>query len=532
MRSYPLYIGGRDVEGDGWTYVVHASASLRDPDRTFDLKRALELGSRAMPSEDVVARCAWGGGRENALALEAAHAAAADYGDTPFETRKAILLDFHQAVADRAEELVDILVAEGHPRRLARWELSGVLRACDPPTVEWYANQLESRYEHDGRRLTLIRRPDGVVCINPPQNAGTSSSGFVAMTLLAGNTVVIKAPRSCPFGVMFLCREVIAPILEAHGAPPGTLNVISGDARRTLRQWMTSPLVDDILFIGDSEVGLRFGAECVAKGKKPILELAGNDGFLVWRDADLQAAATALTECFLGSSQICMVPKYAIVHPAIAETFLDAFLECVEEIRPGYPDEDDVILSPVLKVDRFFDFLAEAREAGCKVLAGGRRVNVNNEPSVTGAFVEPTVIRVDGLHDARRLSCVREETFFPMIPVIVPRRAEEPALLDAAIRFMNANEYGLRNSVWARDERILGELTRRVVNGGLLKVNDSHVGFVSYLATHGGTGRTGGPFGELNYFPLRTTHLQGICWGTGQPDLTPRLAAEAVGAGA
>lgn len=531
MRSYPLYIGGRDVEGTGWTYVIHANAFLRDPDRAFNLKRALELGAEHEPSEEVVGRCAWGGDRENVLALEAARAAAADYGQTPLEARRAMLLDFHDAVAERVDELLEILVAEGHPRRLAEWELSGVLRICDPPTVDLYMRQLESRYECDGRRFAAVRRPDGVVCINPPQNAGTSSSGFAALALLAGNTVVMKAPRSCPFGVMFLCRDVIAPVLEAHGAPPGALNVVSGDTPRILRRWITSPHVDDVFFIGDSDVGLRIGAECVAKGKKPILELAGNDGLVVWDDADLDAAATALTECFLGSGQICMVPKYAIVHPAIADEFLDAFLERVEEIRPGYPDEDGGVLSPVLKVDRFYEFLAEAREAGCDILAGGRRVDVEGEPSVTGAFVEPTVVRVDGLGDARRLSCVREETFFPMIPIVVPTPEEEPGLLAAVIDFLNANEYGLRNSLWAGDEQVIDEFARRVVNGGLLKINDSHVAFVSYLATHGGTGRTGGPFGGMNYVPLRTSHLQGICWGTGRPDMiVPFADAVAVGA--
>lgn len=528
MKSYPLHIGGHDVDGTGWTYVLHASAFLRDPEQAFDLKRALELGSEDEIPEDVVARCALGGDRENALALEAAGAAAADYAATPFETRKAILLDFHDAVAARAEELVEVMVAEGHPRRLAHWEVSGVLRNCNPAIVSWYERQFETRFESDGRQLALVRRPDGVVCINPPQNAGTSSSAFAILALFAGNAVVVKAPRSCPFGTMFLCREVIAPILQSHGAPPGALNVVSGDARRILRRWMASPHVDDVFFVGDSEVGLRIGAECVAKGKKPILELAGNDGFLVWRDADVDAAATALTECFLGSGQICMVPKHAIVHPAIADAFIDAFLERVEEIRPGYPDEHDVILSPVLKVDRFFDFLAEARGAGCEVLAGGRRVDVDGEPSVTGAFVEPTVVRVDGLRDARRLSCVREETFFPLIPIVVPRPEEEPGLLDAAIRFMNANEYGLRNSVWARDEAVVDQFARRIVNGGLLKVNDSHVGFASYLSTHGGTGRTGGPFGELNYFALRTSHLQGICWGSGEPSFDEPLVMDAV----
>jgi len=119
------------------------------------------------------------------------------------------------------------------------------------------------------------------------------------------------------------------------------------------------------------------------------------------------------------------------------------------------------------------------------------------------------VVRVDGLTEARTLACVREETFFPLLPVIVPAADERPALLDRVIDFLNANEYGLRNSVWASDEAIIDRFVEEVTNAGLLKVNESHIGFAAPLATHGGTGRTGGPHGELHYPILRTSHMQG-----------------------
>ena len=167
------------------------------------------------------------------------------------------------------------------------------------------------------------------------------------------------------------------------------------------------------------------------------------------------------------------------------------------------------MLSPVLKQDQFFDFLSEAREAGCAILAGGERVGVDGARDPAGFFLQPTVIRVDGLAGARRLSCVREETFFPMLPIVVPGDATSD-LLEQALRFMNANAYGLRNSLWSSDEDVIETFVRGLSNGGLLKINDSHVGFVPILATHGGTGRTGGPTGELNYAILRTTHQQGI----------------------
>lgn len=525
MRDYGLYIGGEDRETGNWIYSIRASALIRDPIGSLNLKRSLELGEGEV-TEDVFGRCAFGSDADNEDALRAAKRASREFARWPLEARHRIVLDIHHELERRAAEFVELLVAEGHPRRLAQWEVSGMLRGADPPTLEWYVKQLRQDFDVDGKRLNLVRKPDGVVCVNPPQNAAGSNSALGGLALLAGNAVVVKAPRSTPLSVMCFYRDIIAPILERHGAPPGTLNIITGDTRRIIKQWLKSELVDDILFFGDSVTGLQIGQECIQQGKKPILELAGNDGFVVWKDADVDAAAKALTECFFGSSQICMVPKYCVAHPEIAEELIDRMKTQAAGVRPGFPEDEDTLLSPVLKTDKFYDFLAEAKEAGCAILTGGRRVGVDGEPSEMGLFFEPTLIRVDGLRDSRRLSCVREETFFPMLPIVVPETADDETLLEETLDFLNANEYGLRNSVWTRDDRVAERFAAGVINGGLLKINDSHIGFVSYLSTHGGTGKTGGPVGELNYVALRTTHLQGIVWGDGRPEpLDPRLTS-------
>ena len=525
MRSYPCYIDGRDVDDPPrWTYVVRASAFLRDSKIAFNLKRALELGQPVERTEDVVGRCAVSTPEDNDRALHAARRASRTFRLLPQAVRSQMIIEFNETLADRQEELIDILMAEGHPRRLAQWEVSGILRGCDEPTVRWYETQLHQSFESDGRQLDLLRKPDGVVCVNPPQNAAGSNAALGVLALLAGNAIVVKAPRSCPLSVMFVFREVMAPILERHGAPAGTLNLISGNTGPILRSWTGSPLVNDILFFGDSPAGLKLGEECLKNGKKAILELAGNDGFVVWRDADLDAAARALEECFYGSSQICMVPKFALVHPDVAEDFTERFLARVEKLRPGYPEDPEVLLSPVLKVDRFFDYLAEAKGNGADLLCGGERVDVDGVVSTTGAFFQPTVLRIDGLERAAALACVREETFFPMLPIVVPETSSDEELLEVLIDFLNTNDYGLRNSVWTADDGIAHRFVDGVMNGGLLKINDSHIGFISYLSTHGGTGKTGGPYGELNYVGLRTTHLQGISWGDGDPrPLDPRV---------
>ncbi|KAA0017030.1 aldehyde dehydrogenase family protein [Antrihabitans cavernicola] len=525
MHEYPLFINGRDVDGDGWTYVVRASELIRDTVGAFNLKRGLELDlhSDAVPGsvaagiypDSVAARCAWGGRELCRTALDAAHGASVEYSRIPLDDRIGMLGLVHKALVANVETLVDMLVIEGHPRRLAEWELSGVIRGCDEGTLSWYRNQFDSMHAAPDDAVQLVRKPDGVVCVNPPQNAAGSNGALGAMALMAGNAVVVKAPRSTPLTVMYFYRDIVQPALESIGAPPGTLNIVSGDSQQIMRDWIASPYVDDVLFFGGSDVGLKVGYDCVAAGKKPILELSGNDGFVVWEDADLPAAAQALSECFYGSAQICMVPKYAIVHPRVADAFIQELLAITETVVPGYPEDPHALLSPVLKADQFYDYLAEAHEHGADVLCGGHRIGVDGTRQDTGLFFEPTVLRIKGLDRGRAMSCVTEETFFPMLPIVIADDVAESELLGATIGFLNQNVYGLRNSVWTSSRDIADRFAKDVNNGGQLKINDSHIGFRSRLATHGGTGRTGGPFGELNYVALRTSHLQGIVWGTG-----------------
>ncbi|MFD0661180.1 aldehyde dehydrogenase family protein [Thermocatellispora tengchongensis] len=122
------------------------------------------------------------------------------------------------------------------------------------------------------------------------------------------------------------------------------------------------------------------------------------------------------------------------------------------------------------------------------------------------------MVRVDGLASAREVEAVRSETFFPLLPVVVPEPGRpDGQLLDDVLAFVDGNAYGLRNSLWTADEGVAERFAREVRNGGVLKVNDaSHCGFAPYMPSHGGTGLTGGVFGEASYMMIRTTHLQGI----------------------
>ncbi|WP_413251682.1 aldehyde dehydrogenase family protein [Streptomyces spectabilis] len=518
LRTYRSHVGGEEVPSEEWVYVLDADSLLDDVFANLTLKRKLE--QRRMAPDDlppaVVGRVAKADRATVEQAVVAAAAAAPAWGAVPLRTRiDTVGRLLHARLAEHAEDIAAILVEEGHPLALARWQVSGMLECFGQESIGFYRGQMLQEF-HRGERLLQVRRqPDGVVCLNPPQNAPLSSALLGVTALMGGNALVVRAPRSAPLGVMYVMQELVAPVLAEAGAPPGTLNVVCGDPAPMLNCWLAHPAVNDIIYFGSSDNGLKFEARCIEAGKKPILELAGNDVVAVWKDADVELAAEALTESFYGSGQLCMIPNQVLVHPDVAEALVHCLLRQIGHIRPGHPWEPEVLLTPVLRNEKFFSCLKDAREKGAEVVCGGSAMQLDGARDPHGIFLEPTVIVVRGLDGARDLDAVRHETFFPLLPLIVADPAPDTELLDAFVDFVNSSHYGLRNSLWARDSEVVDGFVTRVRTGGLLKVNDSHIGFLPYLPTHGGTGLTGGVFGEANYPILRTTHLQGVSVSSG-----------------
>ncbi|MGW4059305.1 aldehyde dehydrogenase family protein [Amycolatopsis sp. NPDC004747] len=514
LPSLGSFVRGKDVESGQWVYALSARAVLDDSFASLTLKRNLEAG-RASPADVapgvVVGRVAVAERETVHDALAAAAEATKIWRSAPLSVRVDDWTGLlRAAIRDNEHELLDMLTLEGHPLALARWELSGMLELTRPEAAEFLKSQLWQEFPMGERRNIVRRQADGVVCVNPPANAPLVSALLGMTSIAGGNAVVVRAPRTAPFGVTYVLRKVIAPILDELGAPPGLLNVVCGHPGPVLDTWIESPLVNDIMYFGDVPPGLKVERRCVEAGKKPILELAGNDIVLVWRDADLDGAADALIEGFYGSGQLCMVPNQAVVHPAVAGALIAKVVEKAAALRPGYPDEEGVLLSPVLRHDRFNRYLADAVRKGATLVAGGHGMQIDGTRDDNGFFLEPTVLRVDGLEQARELEAVRNETFFPLMPIIVPRVADDETLFDDFVEFVNTSPYGLRNSLWAHDESVVDRFVSQTVKGGLLKVNDSHIAFTAPLPSHGGTGLTGGAFGEANYPVLRTTHVQGV----------------------
>ncbi|WP_024806416.1 aldehyde dehydrogenase [Nocardia sp. BMG51109] len=522
MLSYPALIGGVDADHTQWIHTIRASALLRDEMSALRLKRRLDRGSIETTDDPrIVGRVGVCDRDQIAEAGAAAARAQPGWSAMGMETRLEFARQVGKVIHANADRFVEILTAEGHPKRLAEWEVSGAVSMTSDESLDLYRRQMRQTSRIGDREIQLVRKPDGVVCVHPPYNAPTANSIVSLGALIVGNTIVVKAPRSSAFGTAWFWRELVAPTLDGMGAPAGTINVICAAPNEALDIWLDSDHVDDLMFFGDSERGIEIGRRWSARGKKAVLELGGNDGVLVWRDADADLAARALAECFYGSAQVCIVPKYAIVHPEIAPAVLARLVELARDIRPGYPEDDDALLSPVLKAEDFTTVLADALAHGAELVCGGNRLEVTGEVSEFGYFVEPTVVTVHGFEVAERLDAVRQETFFPLLPIIVPSPDSDARLLSDCIDFINANPYGLRNSLWAGDTEVIAAFCERVHNGGLLKVNDSHIGFVVGLPSQGGAGLSGGPYGEGNFPILRTSRLQGISVAS---DVVPREA--------
>jgi acyl-CoA reductase-like NAD-dependent aldehyde dehydrogenase len=516
VPTYASFVGGRDIDSESHVYTVTTASILADVFESLTLKRRLERGMAVGAAADfVVGRCAVADDQTLAAAVDAAASAAPKWAAVSLATRLRVGAGIGRRLRRHHAEFVGLLIAEGNPCALAQWQVAGLLEIFSEETLGWCAAQMEQTFTHGPRRMLIRRVPDGVVGVNPPQNIPAASALFGITPLLAGNAVIVRAPRSAPLGVMYALRELVEPALREVGAPEGTLNVLCARPGPTLAGWLDSPLVNDIFYTGGVDRGLQLERECIVRGKKPILELAGNDCVLIWHDADLDLATEALCEAFFGSGQICMVPNQVLVHPAVADELLVRLCAAAALIRPGVPEDPGALLSPVLRSERFFSYVRDALAKGATLVHGARRLETDGSVSDTGLFLEPTVLRIDGIEAAKDVEAVQEETFFPLLPVVILEPAPDDELLDSVLSYVNANPYGLRNSLWARDEAVIERFLQRVSNAGLLKVNDSHIGFLPYLPTHGGTGRTGGAFGEANYPMLRTTHLQGVSVATG-----------------
>lgn len=425
-------------------------------------------------------------------ALAAADAAAPAWRAVSPRTRSDVLRAVFDAMTARAEDLAALVTAEGgKPLVESRAE---VLYAAE--YVRWYSEQavrldgLARRAPAGTHHQLVLRRPVGPALLITPWNFPIAMiTRKVAPALAAGCPVVIKPAQLTPLTTAYFA-ELLRAELDARDLPPGVVNVVpTSSSGRLAAPLLADPRLRKLSFTGSTEVGRTLLKQAADGVLRTSMELGGNAPFLVFADADLDAAVEGAVQAKMrNAGQTCVAANRFLVQEPVAAEFTDRLTAAFERLVVGRGTEPDVTVGPLIEsaaVDRVDDVVAAAADAGARVRTGGER------GSGRGYFYRPTVLdRVP--EDAR---VVREETFGPVAPVVTFSTEDD------ALRLANATQFGLVAYAYTRD---VGRVMRLAdgVEAGMLGINRGMVSDAS--APFGGVkssglGREGGEAGIEEY---------------------------------
>ena len=380
------------------------------------------------------------GAAETQRAIAAAEAAWPAWRAKTAKERAALLRRWHELILAAADDLAQLITAEcGKPLAEAKGEV-----AYGASFVEWFAEEGKRAYGEcipttaGDKRLLTIRQPIGVCAAITPWNFPLAMiTRKVAPALAAGCTAIVKPAEQTPLSALAL-----AELASRAGIPPGVFNVITGSAQSAIAIGGTltaSPVVRKLSFTGSTEVGRLLMAQCAPTIKKLSLELGGNAPFIVFDDADVDAAVEgALIAKYRNTGQTCVCANRFLVQGGIYEAFAEKLTARVAQLKVGSGFEDGVMQGPLIEacaVEKVEAHVADALAHGARVLTGGKR------HARGGSFFEPTVLA--DVTTAMRVA--REETFGPIAPLF--RFTTEAEAIDMA----NATEYGLAAYFYSRD---------------------------------------------------------------------------------
>ncbi|MDD5020905.1 MAG: aldehyde dehydrogenase family protein [Endomicrobiaceae bacterium] len=519
MEEFTLFVNGKDVDTGKYEYFPYADQAILDFKKTYQTITKLKRGEIPEDVDKYIyAKYCVGDNELNKQAIESAYRASKIMKNMPISKRKKIVLDILKNLERNEEKFINILVIEGHPYNLAKWEFHSMLKGLSETSNNLCKNDLFRELGSEGNERTYsVRKPDGVIVVSPPKNASASNSLAAVYAFLSGNAVIVKAPLKAPIATIFAWKNIVVKVLKENNAPDGVLNIINGNAKNIMDEWISNSKVNDIFFFGESEHGLELAKRGYNNGKKMILELSGNDNLYVWHDCNFDDAVKASLDAFLGSTQICMVPKNIIVHEDIYDLFIEKFICEVKKTKIALPSNSETVLTPVIKMKECQEFLEEALNKKGELLCGGKRVDHNGIENERGVYFQPTLVEFDTENlDLYNIRLIKEENFFPVIPVIKVKSIKnnkidrDKDIFNKMLEIAENNEYGLRASVWVKSPHYTRQFMKYIDNSGLLRINSRHVDVSPYNAVHGGVGKTGGPSGEMNYIWQKTSHLQGI----------------------
>ncbi len=470
------YVDGRWCDAaDGATHTVHNPATGRP------------LGTSPVFGAD-----------ETRRAIEAAARAFPAWSAKTAKERSAVLRKWFDLMMANVDDLALILTSEqGKPLTEAKGEVT-----IAAAYVEWFAEEAKRIYGDviptigSDRRLVVVKQPVGVCAAITPWNFPSSMiTRKVAPALAAGCTVVIKPAEATPFSALAL-----AELAHRAGFPPGVVNVLTGKARAIGGEMCANPTVRKLSFTGSTEIGRLLMQQVAPTIKKISLELGGNAPFIVFEDADLDAAADgAIVSKYRNAGQTCVCANRLFVHDKVYDAFAAKLAERVRALKVGPGTEAGVAQGPLIDakaVEKVEEHVADATSKGAKVATGGRR------HALGGTFYEPTLL-TDVTPDMKIFS---EETFGPVAPLIRFRTDDE------VVELANRTEYGLASYFYARDLGRVWRVAERLeygmvgVNTGLITTEVAPFGGVK----ESGLGREGSKYGVEEYVEVKYIAFGGL----------------------
>ncbi|ACI98996.1 NADP-dependent succinate-semialdehyde dehydrogenase [Rhodospirillum centenum] len=438
------------------------------------------------------------GAAEARRAIAAAERAWPAWRTKTAKERAQVLRRWYELMLAHQEDLARIMTAEqGKPLAESRGE---IVYAAN--FLEWFAEEAKRVYgdviptHRPGSRIVVVKEPVGVTAAITPWNFPAAMiTRKAGPALAAGCPMVVKPASYTPFSAL-----AMAVLAERAGVPPGVLSVVTGSAGAIGGEFTSNPAVRKLSFTGSTEIGKTLMAQCAGTVKKLSLELGGNAPFIVFDDADLDAAVQgAIASKYRNTGQTCVCANRLLVQDGVYDAFAARLADAVRGLKVANGLEDGATQGPLIDmaaVEKVEEHIRDAVSKGARIVTGGRR------HALGGSFFEPTVLA----DVTPAMAVAREETFGPVAPLF---RFKDEA---EAIHLANATEYGLAAYFYARD---LGRVWRvaEALEYGIIGINEGIIS--TEVAPFGGMkesglGREGSKYGLDEYLEIKYLLMGGI----------------------
>jgi len=435
---------------------------------------------------------------ETSQAIDAANVALPEWRSKTASERSEIMRRWFNLIIEHQQDLAVIMTTEqGKPLAEAQGEI-----AYGASFIEWFAEEAKRIYgdviptPQAGRRIVVIKQPIGVVAAITPWNFPNAMiTRKCAPALAVGCPVIIKPATLTPYSALALVK-----LAERAGFPKGVINVLTGNPKAIGAELTSNPIVRKLSFTGSTEVGKLLMRQCASTVKKVSLELGGNAPFIVFDDADINAAVEgAVASKYRNTGQTCVCTNRFLVQDSVYDEFAAKLAQAVAKLKVGDGSKSEVQQGPLIDiaaVEKVEDHINNAVIKGAKVVQGGQRHTLG------GTFFEPTVLT----EVTANMKIAQEETFGPVAPLFRFKTEQE------AISLANDTPFGLASYFYTRN---LGRAWRiaEALEYGIVGINEGIIS--SVVAPFGGIkesglGREGSKYGVDEFLEIKYVCMGGL----------------------